>query len=476
MHSRRFVSAVLLLLGTTLLPGCAVKDPPTVAQIHEQSGTLTRLPLDQAWKAGATAGPIADNWLASFGDPELTALVAEAMANNPDLRVTAARVEQAEQHLEVARSALRPQVSLFGTGGLKMGGGDALQAISLGVSWEPDLWGRLRYGRNAAHANLASMQADYEFGRQSLAATLAKSWFAASETWLQIQAAQEMVTSGQDLLRLEEKRTEVGSGDELSMALARVNLGGLQDALEQVRFAHGQTLRAIELLVGRYPSAELAARRDLPPLPGAIPAGLPMEMLERRPDMIAAERRVASAFNRVGEAKAARLPRIVLKANVAALASEILQLKEDFENPTGGLGGTLLAPIYQGGSLKAQVKIRTLEQKEAVAQYARLALRALGDVENALAAGQSLAGRETMLRQVMTDQQRALELSRIRYRVGSDDLRSVQQQELNVNSARLSLLRVQSEQLAQRANLHLALGGSFEAPPAAATPSATGQP
>jgi len=227
--------------------------------------------------------------------------------------------------------------------------------------------------------------------------------------------------------------------------------------------------------VGRYPSAELAARRDLPSLPGAVPAGLPLQMLERRPDMVAAERRVAAAFNRVGEAKAARLPRIVLKANVAALASEILQLKEDFENPTGGLGGTLLAPIYQGGQLKAQVKLRTFEQKEAVAQYARLALRALGDVENALAAGQSLAERETMLRQILTDQQRVLELTRIRYRVGSDDLRAVQQQDLSVYAARIALLRIQSEQLSQRANLHLALGGSFETPPAAASAS-SGQP
>ena len=136
----------------------------------------------------------------------------------------------------------------------------------------------------------------------------------------------------------------------------------------------------------------------------------------------------------------------------------------------------MIAPIYQGGALKTQVEIRTLEQKEAVAQYARLALRALGDVENALAAGQTLAERETMLRQILTDNQRALELSRTSYRVGSDDLRAVQQQQLNVHSARLALLRVQSEQLAQRANLHLALGGSFEAAASGRRPAAeTGQ-
>ena len=121
-----------------------------------------------------------------------------------------------------------------------------------------------------------------------------------------------------------------------------------------------------------------------------------------------------------------------------------------------------MAPIYQGGALKTQVEIRTLEQKEAVAQYAQMALRALGDVENALAAEQTLAERDQILQRVVADNQRALELAQTSYRVGKADLSAVQQQELNVYSAQLALLRVQSEQLAQRANLHLALGGSFE--------------
>jgi outer membrane protein TolC len=189
-------------------------------------------------------------------------------------------------------------------------------------------------------------------------------------------------------------------------------------------------------------------------------------MLERRPDMVAAERRVAAAFNRVGEAKAARLPQINLTASIGALQSDILELQEDFENPTGGLGARLLAPIYQGDQLKTQVEIRTLEQKEAVADYARMALRALGDVENAIASAQNLGEREVMLRQVIADHERALELVQRRYRVGQTDLRAVQQQQLSVYSARLALLRVQSEQLTQRVNLHLALGGSFAQPPA----------
>jgi len=178
--------------------------------------------------------------------------------------------------------------------------------------------------------------------------------------------------------------------------------------------------------------------------------------------MIAAERRVAAAFNRAGEAKAAQLPRLILNANTAVIESDILQLKEDFDSPTGGVGANLIAPIYKGGALRTQVRIRTIEQKEAVAAYARQALRALGDIESALAAGQNLAERETVLRQVLQDSERALALVESSYRIGAGDLRAVEQQQLGVQAARLALLRVQSEQLSQRANLHLALGGSFQ--------------
>jgi NodT family efflux transporter outer membrane factor (OMF) lipoprotein len=418
--------------------------------------------------AGGGPGNIADNWLATFNGAQLDALVREAVTNNPDLRVTATRVEQAAQYVELAKAALRPSVNLAGTGGFRAGGSDvssALQGIMLAVSWEPDLWGRLRYGRNAARETYASAQADFEFARQSLAATTARSWFTASETSLQQPIADEMVKSAQQLVSLAEQRQRVGAGNESDVALARANLGNFQDNAAQIRLAHAQTLRALEWLLGRYPAAELKARQDLAKLPGTVPVGMPLETLERRPDLIAAERRVAAAFNRVGEAKTARLPRIILNASVASIASEVIQLQSDYNTPSGGAGGKLIAPICQGGALKAQVEIRTLEQKEAVAQCALMALRAIGDMENALAAGNTLAEREQLLQRIVTGNQRALDLAQTSYRVGKTDLRADQQQQLNVYAARYALLQVESGQLSQRVNLHLALGGSFEEPP-----------
>jgi multidrug efflux system outer membrane protein len=466
-HKTRGYPLLYLILCAAvffLATGCALKSPPWREEIQQQA--LANIDLPAEWAAGSYPGIPADNWLALFEDEQLSALVAEAVTHNPDLRISATRVEQAAEYVNLAKAALLPAVNLLGTGGIKGGGGDmssALQGVSLGVSWELDLWGLLRYGRNAAEETSRSAQADFQFARQSIAAATAKSWFTASETWLQQQIASDMEESARQLLTLAEQRHKVGVGSEQDIAVAQASLGTYRDNVAQIRLAHQQTLRALELLIGRYPATELKARQDLTKLPGQVPVGIPLEMLERRPDLIAAERRIAAAFNRVGEAKAARLPRIALNASVGAFTSEVLQLSNNFQNPTSGAGARLLAPIYQGGALLTQVEIRTLEQKEAIAQYAAIALRALGDVENSLAAGQNLAERDLILQRYVIDNQRALKLVEASYRTGKTDLRSVQQQQLSLQAARLSLLRVQSEQLSQRVNLHLALGGSFTA-------------
>jgi NodT family efflux transporter outer membrane factor (OMF) lipoprotein len=450
-----------------LLAGCRTKPPPTRAEIQQQA--LPNVPLNQSWKAAPVSPDvIQDNWLATFHDAQLDALVREAITNNPDLRVAAVRVQQAAEYVELAKAEMKPHIGVLGTGGFKGGGGSdvtsALQGVMIAASWEPDLWGRLRYARNAAKESYAAAQADFEGARQSLAATVARSWFVATETFLQKRITSEMVESAAQLLSLTETRARVGSASEQDVAMARASLSGYEDAMKKMELAHTQALRALELLLGRYPSAELAARTEFTGLPGAVPAGMPLEMLERRPDMIAAERRVAAAFNRVGEARAARLPKITLNISGAVISSSVLQLKSDFQNPTAGAGARLVAPIYSGGALNTQVRIRNLEQQEAVAEYARMALSAINEVESALATGQILADRTQILEQAVTDQTRAFTLTQTSYRVGRADLRSVQQQQLNVHAARLELLHVQSEELAQRVNLHLALGGSFEEP------------
>ncbi len=466
VRSRNLVLAAACIAG---LAACAVKAPPKPDEVRKDAlqGTEVRATWARADESGtdSTATAISDNWLSTFDDAQLTALVNEAIARNPDLRAAGAQVEQAAAYARSAQAQLLPWFNLLGTGGVKAGGGSdlssALSGAMLGVSWEPDLWGRLRYGRNAADDNYASAQADFEFARQSLAAQVARSWFMAIETRLQLDAAESMAASARSLVSLAQDRQRVGNGSGKDVALARAGLGAMEDSLRQARLAHEQAVRSLETILGRYPATELAVASELPAMPGPVPVGMPLGMLERRPDLIAAERRVAAAFNRVGEAKAAQLPTIRLNASVAALSSDVLQLKDDYSNPSGGAGGTLFAPLYHGGALRAQVELKTAEQKEAVARYGSQVLRALEDVENALSASQILSQRVEILGEVLGDQQETLEYDQQAYKVGRQDMRSVQQQQQQVQAARVNYLRARSDELSQRVNLHLVLGGSF---------------
>jgi outer membrane protein TolC len=228
-----------------------------------------------------------------------------------------------------------------------------------------------------------------------------------------------------------------------------------------VELAREQALRALELLLGRYPSAQIAVPATFDALPPSIPVGLPSELLERRPDMIAAENRVAAAFNLVQEAEAARLPRFSLTGSVSSISSDLFVLT-DRDNPVWSIGGSVFAPLFRGGALRAQVVIRTTEQDEAMAGYVQTALKAFGDVENALSSEFALQDREGILDAAVVDAERTVELAETRYRVGSGDLRAVEQEQLRYHSTRMNLLRVRSERRVQRVNLHLALGGSFE--------------
>ena len=267
---------------------------------------------------------------------------------------------------------------------------------------------------------------------------MAKGWYLAIEAGLQRALANDALRAALELERVARERWRIGVGDESAVAEAAAGVGSRRDQLRQIVQARDEALRALELLLGRYPAAEIAVAEGLAPMPGPLPAGLPSELLERRPDVVAAERRVAAAFDRVGEAKAARLPRITLTFGVSAISSDLLVLQ-------------------------AQVELRDAEQKQAMAAYARIAQQSFAEVENALGAELALREREALLARNVEDNQRALALAQIQYRIGKVDLRVVEQRQMALTAARAAHLRVQTDRLVQRANLHLALGGSFEA-------------
>lgn len=456
----RWRASWILGLGATVLVGCVTKPEPKADEVRALA--IPHVAVPQAWSMQANPAPVEAGWLATFGDPQLDALVAEALANNPDLAVAAARVEQADAQVDLATAQLKPAIGILGRAGSKPVSDlvAMLSGVMLRLTWEIDLWGRLRYARYAAIAERDASGADYRFARQSLAASVARAWFVAAETAQQAKLANTMAGDAERLVGLSNDRLRVGAGNETDVLAARASQANYEDAAKQVELAHRSALRALEILVGRYPSAAIQAREDLDPFPGPVPTGMPMDALDRRPDLIAAQRRVAAAFDLVGEAKASFWPTLDISAGYGRV-SRRSRVASAVNQTTASGSATTVVPIYFGGRLTGNVALRTAEQHEAIANYGRLALQALDEVETALDNEATLATREALLRQATDDSRRAAGLTETSYRVGKSDLRDVMNRQLSANAAEVALLAVRRERLVRRIDLHLALGGDF---------------
>ena len=402
-------------------------------------------------------------WVTTFGDSQLPPLVQEALANNLDLRVSAARVERAAAEARRVgaghwpAAGLRAELAGNSEGRLEEG---VATGMALGLSWELDLWGRVRAGRAAASAQFASAEADLVSARQSIAAATARGWFLATESALQVRLAEEAIRLFSDALRLVEQRRAQGFANDHDVALARARVSLSQEAERRLQASYEQAERSVESILGRYPSAEIAGAKDLPGLPPPVPTGLPSALLERRPDVIAAERRVNAAFHNVRKPRR-RGCRASRSPAPSAVPQPTCPATEDVDNPIWAFGMQLLLPIFTGGALAARVDIRTAEQKEAVANYARIGTRAFAEVENALAQEKYLRGQEQFLAAAERDAAESVRLSRIRYDVGPIALIELLLEQAQLVDVRARLAHVRGQLLTNRVNLHLALGGAF---------------
>lgn len=464
--------------------GCATRPPEKVVDLG--------VDVPETWSAsGGTAGrelpppggPGAPWWTA-FDDPALDAFVREALEQNRDLAAALARLEAAQARARIAGAPLWPEVGAATTGarrrqnfiGFPFPEGDptgdpgsdervlssttTAWGVSLDVSWEVDLWGRLRAGRSAADAEYAAAEIDLAGAALSLAGQTAKAYFTAAEATAQAALARETLESRQRTEELVRRRYEVGLRSSLDLRLALSNRALAEATLEQRRAAADLGVRQLEVLVNRYPAAELDPATAPPPL-APIPAFLPSELVARRPDLAAAEQRLSAAGYRVNEARAALYPRLALTGS-AGRSSEELEDLLDHDFTVWSLVGNLLQPVFQGGRLRAHVDLAEAGFEEATARYASQVLGAFAEVETALAADSFLAAQVAALETAARQSREAEELALDRYRLGLADFLSVLEAQRQAAEAESGLLAARRQRLVRRVDLHLALGGGFE--------------
>lgn len=459
-------STALLIAGLTLsMAGCTTlgdnpKSSEASAAAKQKVGDL---PAQWA-NMQQTIGPVETDWIAKFNDPTLDALVIEAQANNLNLQAAAANVRNAQALASQAASALSPQVgaSIGGNQGGPLEGSSA-GAFSAGLQakWEIDLWGRVASGALSAQESAEAAKADYVFSKYSLAAAVAKAYFISIEGKQQLAIAKQTVDTIQKTLDIVQLQFDNGVANQQNLSLTKSELANANDSLIATQGAQREAVRALELLLGRYPSAELSVDKPLPQVPLPPGVGIPSDLLERRPDLIAAERKVAAAFNALDQAKAAKLPSISLSSDVGGSSTAL----SDLLNPANLAWkaiGSIAAPLIDGGRLDAQVASATAQQEAAIAGYAQAALNAFSEVENALDQGTILKQRHAALSESLKEAETALRIANLQFKEGEIALLDVLQIQQRVFSARRNLLSVSRTLNTQYIDLSLALGGDWQ--------------
>lgn len=455
----------LLSIGAvSLLAGCATSTTPVDQAAAEQAAkSLPEAPVN--WAAVAdTAGSVSVGWLKALEDPVLGALVEEAQANNLNLQAAETNLDRSRILVRQAGAALTPNLDLnagAGRGGSVDGGSAPSYNLGLQTNWELDLWGRVRSGQRTALVGAQAVEADYRFAQESLAAGVARAYFSVKAATQQEQIALESLEAITETNRIVGVQFKNGAATGQDVALARSDLATAQDGLTVARSAKQDATRALELLLGRYPGAELTLKDKLPAVPEPPPAGLPAEILERRPDLIAAERRIAATISGLNQTKAARLPRISLTGNLGGSSHDLSHLLNP-ANVAWRAASSLLMPLVDGGARKAQVDLDRTDQTAAVNAYAQAALSAFGEVEKSLAQGVTLRKRYQFLEAGRKESMEAQRIARLRFEEGETDLLTVLSIQQRVLAARTSLLSVYRDQLVQYVDLNLALGGSWQ--------------
>lgn len=488
-RSPRTAAPVLVALLATACASVPPAEPPELP---------VEVPAE--WGAPPAAEPVPDlpedGWWEGLGDERLPELIAEALAHNRDLTAAAARVEAAAAQARIAGADALPQASgRFDAArrrqnflGFPIPGGER-QVLSttttslqtaLDVSWELDLWGRLSAAEGAALARLQASRAELAAARLSLAGQTAKAWFGAREAAAQAALADATLENRKLFERRVRRRYESGLVPPLELRLASSERASTEALAAERRRQLDAARRRLELLLGRYPDGDLATGNPeatgeaADARPGAavppdlldvsldpVPTGLPAELLGRRPDLAAAERRVAAAGLGVDEAEAALLPRISLTGSAGRSSQELEDLLDN-DFTVWSLAAGLLQPIFQGGRLRAAVDLAEAREREALAGYVTAALAAFSEVEGALADERHLARRAEALAEAAHQAQAARDLSQDRYAAGLADYLSVLESQRRALDAESGLISARRQRLDARVDLVLALGGGFE--------------
>ena len=408
-------------------------------------------------------------WAEDLGDANLTSMIRESWANNPDLSAASRRMEVAREEANMAGAKLLPEAGLALSGtrskrnlvGFFPGSNNSFSTesygLNLNVSWELDLWGKVRDSRKAAkNAWQASVQ-DYQAARLSLAGQVSKAWFSAIEANRQVELAEKAENTQSENASYISTRFERGLATALEQNLARATLASTRAGKARRMLQLDLATRTLETLLGRHPRGKRWTVIKLPEPKKNPPASPPSQTLEKRPDLLAGKLRLEAAGLDKTIARKNLLPSLSLVGGPGSRSREFDELL-DQQFRIWSITGNLAQPIFQGGRLRANVRRAEAARMAAVDSYKAAALRAFREVEAALSAESLLKEEHDRLEEAAQASATAADLSWDRYQRGLEGIFATLESRQRAFEAESRLIALKRERLLNRIDLHIALG------------------
>jgi len=465
MVARRRYSAMAAVLALAVA-GCAVGPNykrPLVPVPERFYGD------EHSAAAVAEARSLADApWWDVFDDPVLKGLIEEALRRGFDARLAAARVEEARARYGIARSQLYPAVDYEGAWNRQRldrilnpsGKSQTRWTVETGLSWELDLWGRVRRLTEAARAEYLATEEGRRGVMLSLVSEVAIAYLDLRELDQELAIAKSTTGAFQDTYDLFRRRLEGGAASALETARAEASLAGVAAQIPEIERAIVARENQINFLLGRNPQP--IPREGLIALAPDVPAGLPSTLLERRPDIRQAEQLLVAANAGVGVAKADFFPRLSLTGFFGLVSPELGSLFES-QSRTWGVGPSLLGPIFQGGRVKRGYEAAKARWEQARVSYEATTASAFGEVSRALVDRSKLVETERQRAREVAAYQEAVRLANVRYGSGLSAYFEVLEAQQQLFPAEISLARTRRDQLVAVVDLYRALGGGWQA-------------
>jgi multidrug efflux system outer membrane protein len=439
--------------------------------------TQTTIDVPSAWKASANtqSSRISTGWVKDFNDPRLRKLVGEAMTNNPNLLATAERLKAARAGVVRARANRIPSASTSASGSRSRINRDAAGGtrnystnnnVNVGASWEIDLWGRLRRLHTASQADYDATVADFRATRLSLAANTASLWYNLISAANQVTLAGNTLASYSKVEKIIRRNYKAGTARALDLQLSRNNVYGAERTLRSRLRRRDDARRNLEIILGRYPSGKITAPTSLPNIRKAVPTGIPADLINRRPDLVIARKRLEASFHRAHASQKDLLPSLRLTGSTGTRSSDLGNLIDP-----GFLASSITASIsqslFEGGSLREDARAAVARNKAAIHDFSTVALSAFREVESALASENWLKEQENYLEKELEQAALAERQAGRDYAEGIEgvDILDLLETQRRASNARSSLIELQNQRIQNRINLHLALGGDFATSP-----------